>query len=124
MKSFLLKSSVLGAVLILSEFLIETVANKTVHIPLFPVLVIFFWAVTNIIHSFLLKATEKNVRRFNPVFLGLNMLKMFIYLILASVYLWFFREYAVHFAIGLFFLYASFSVLEIREISKIVKQKK
>lgn len=124
MKPFLLKSSIWGAVLILAEFLLETATAKSVHIPLFPFLVIFFWGVTNIIHFLLLRTTEKNVRRFNPAFLGLNMLKMGTYLILATVYLWFFREYAVHFAVGLFFLYASFTFLEIQEISKIVKRKK
>lgn len=124
MKPFLLKSAILAIVLILAEFILENLINRTVHIPLFPFLVIFFWGVTNIIHFLLLRISEKNVRRFNPAFLGLNMLKMGIYFVLAALYLWFFKDYAVHFAVGLFMMYVSFSFLEIREISKIVKRNK
>lgn len=124
MKAFLIKTGVLAIALILIEYLLETTANSSIHIPLFPFLVTFFWGVTNIIHYLLLRVFEKNERRFNPAFLGLNMLKMGLYFIVAAVYLWFLRKYAVHFAIGLFILYASFSFLEIREISMIVRRKK
>ena len=124
MKRFLLKSGILAIVLILSEYILESQVDSKINIPLFPFLVIFFWSVTTIVHYLLFRLSEKNVRRFNPAFLGLNMLKMIIYFILALVYLWFYPDYALNFLAGLFTTYATFSFLEIREISNIVKRKK
>lgn len=124
MKPFLLKSGILAIVLIITEYILQKQVNPNINIPLFPFLVIFFWGVTNIIHYLLFRLSEKNVRRFNPAFMGLNMIKMLIYFIFALAYLWFYREHAVNFIIGLFILYTTFSFLEIREISNVVKRKK
>ncbi|WP_170154569.1 hypothetical protein [Mangrovibacterium diazotrophicum] len=49
---------------------------------------------------------------------------MFIYFIAVLAYLWFYRDYALEFLISFFIVYVCFSVLEVIEVTRIVKRKK
>lgn len=124
MKSFIIKTLTLAILLIGIEYLLSLYLYPNTHVPLFIVIVCFLFAVTNLIHYKLLKVAEKNVNKFNPYFLGLNMIKMFIYFIAVLTYLWFYREYAPEFLISFFVVYVCFSVLEVVEVTCIVKRKK
>jgi len=124
MKPFLWKTGLLSIILAIAYYLIENQSGYNVHIPLFSIILVFFYLTTNFVHLLLFRFTEKNIRKFNPAFLGLNMIKMFVYFLLALVYLWFYREYARDFLIALFIIYALFSILEIRELTRILKLKK
>ena len=124
MKRFLIKTGLCSIILVLVEVFITYHVFPAFKTPYFIVMVIFFFMVTNMVHYQLLRIMRKNVRQFNPWFLGLNMAKMFVYFLFALTYLWFFREYAKGFLMSLFITYASFSILEIIEIIPIVKRKK
>lgn len=124
MKPFLLKTTLLSILLILAYYLLDNQLNHSFRVPLIELIVIFFFISTNIVHYLLFRLTERNMRKFNPAFLGFNMIKMMIYFLAALVYLWFNREYARDFLIALFIVYAAFSILEILEISRLVKRKK
>ncbi|WP_163716071.1 hypothetical protein [Mangrovibacterium lignilyticum] len=124
MKSFLLKTSILSVAIILTKYLLLYFVFPKSEIPLFILIVAIFFAASNFVQYLLLRTTEKNMRKFNPAFLGLSMIKMFTYLILALIYIWFYRESAKDFLVSIFVIYVSFSALEIVEITRIVKQKK
>lgn len=123
MKRFLTRITTLSIILIvLKYFLLEIVFPK-VQIPYFLLVVLIFFLATNFVFYKLLTTATQNMRKFNARFLGMSMIKMFIYLILTLVYLWFFSEFAKQFLISLFMLYISYAGLEIYEILRIVKRK-
>lgn len=123
MKRFLTRITTLSIILIvLKYFLLEIVFPK-VQIPYFLLVVLIFFLATNFVFYKLLTTATQNMRKFNTRFLGMSMIKMFIYLILTLVYLWFFSEFAKQFLISLFMLYISYAGLEIYEILRIVKRK-
>lgn len=123
MKGFIIKTLSLSLGLIIVKYISLRYLFPNAQIPLFILIVIFFFAVTNFVHYHLLRITEKNVRKFNTHFLGMNMIKMFVYFLVALIYLWFYREFAKEFLISLFIIYAGYSAIEVIELTRIVKQK-
>ena len=124
MKSFIIKTLTLSFLLILVEYFLSLYVYPNTHVPLFIIIVCFIFAITNLIHYKLLDVAEKKMNKFNPYFLGLNMIKMFIYFIAVLIYLWFYREYALEFLISFFVVYVCFSALEVVEVTRIIKRKK
>jgi hypothetical protein len=123
MKSFLIKSGILGIILIAGECLLTNFVFEGKGIPYFELMVLFFYAVTNLIHFKLVRIISTNIRKFSPWFLGLNMIKMFIYIFFALGYVYTHQEHIKVFLLCLFVTYLSFTVMEIITISRIVKQK-
>ncbi len=123
MKRFLIQTTTLSIILILLKYLLVATIFPKAQIPLFILIVLFFFLSTNFVYYRLLNIASKNMRKFNPTFLGMGMIKMFIYLILALVYVWFYREFAKEFLISFFILYVSFSVLEVAAMLRLVKRK-
>lgn len=123
MKSFLIKTGILAICLVVAENILTNVVLVGKGIPHFELMVLFFYAVTNLIHYKLVKIIETNVRKFNQWFLGMNMAKMFLYIFFALGYVWFHNEHAKVFLLCLFVTYVGFTVMEINAITRIVKQK-
>ncbi len=124
MRSFLTKTAILSIILITSKLLAIKYLFPTSEIPYFILIVCFFFVSTNIVHFQLLRIARKNLRKFNPYFLGMNMIKLFAYFILALVYMWFNREFAKEFFVALFVIYLTFSIIEVVEILRVVKPNK
>ncbi len=124
MKSFLTKSLSLAALLILAGFLAIQFLPTELPFLFILLIVTFLFSLTNILHYRLLKTAEKNMRKFIPTFMGLNMLKMFIYLLAAVALILTFRQWAKEILASFLVGYLGFSLLEVIEISRILRQKK
>jgi len=123
MKAYLIKTGAITALLIIAEYLTSTYLPSRPNVPFFTLIALFFFGVSNTIHFKLVTVVRKNINRFNPWFMGLSMLKMFVYIIFALVYLWFFKDYAKAFLISLFVTYVIFTGVEISAVTRLVKQK-
>ena len=88
-----------------------------------PVALFFFYIVTNIVHVYLLGIADKNMSKFTARFMGSSFLKMFAYLIFGIVFALLNREMAKVFLANFLVMYLCFSVLEVYEITRVVKRK-
>lgn len=122
-KRFLIRSSLLTAILFLLGCYIYIQLIPEWYHPFLPVVLLLFFATTNLIHYYLLKRSSQKRGRFISGYMASNFIKMFVYLAFAIGFALYHREQAKSFLINFLFLYLVFSILEVYEISRIVKQK-
>lgn len=122
MKPFIIKSALLTlAVLILGGVLYATVF-KVFYLQVLPFLLVFFFGVTNLVHAYLLKSAGKSGAKFTAQFMAASFIKMFFYIVVAVVYVILERENARVFIINYLLLYVVYTIFEISELRKVVKQ--
>jgi hypothetical protein len=92
------------------------------YFPLFPLIPIFLFAVTLIMHIYLLRAGEKNDRKFTARYLGAMGVKIFIYILFLIVFLFLATEYAVPFLVSFLACYAAFTLVEVIALLRIQKR--
>ncbi len=124
MKRFLKRTTFLTAILFLAGYIIYTQFIPKLYNSILPFILIFFYFLTNLVHFYLLRIAGKNMRKFTAHFMATNFIKMFIYLIFAIVFVWFHREHAKVFLANFLIIYIAFSVMEVYEITRVVRQKK
>lgn len=89
-----------------------------------PVIILFFFAFTTIMHHYLLKSTEGRPQKFIFTFMLMTTVKLLMYLSIILIYVLLNKDDAVAF-IGAFFLnYFVFTIFEIIEIMKNLKIQK
>ena len=88
------------------------------YFPFFPVVPFFLFAVTLIIHVYLVRASKGNVRKFTSRYLGAMALKIFIYIIFMLIFLFLATEHAIPFLISFLVCYAAYTLFEIVALLK------
>lgn len=88
---------------------------------LFPVIPFFLFAVTIIVHIYLVKASQNNPRKFTSKYLGAMGLKIFIYIIFMVIFLAVATEHAIAFLISFLVCYAAFTLVEVIAMLKYQK---
>lgn len=124
MKSFAIKSILLAIVVLAFGALLYLTALRAFYIPVLPVLLVFFLIVTNLVHLYLLRIAGKSGTKFMARFMAASFIKMFFYLAVAVIWVIFNRESAGIFLMNFLFLYVVFTVFEVTELRKVVKQVK
>ncbi len=89
---------------------------------LFPLVPFFLYAVTIIVHIYLVRASENDARRFTARYLGAMGLKMLIYIIFMILFLVLTAEHAIPFLMSFLVCYAAFTLVEVISILKYLKQ--
>jgi hypothetical protein len=124
MKQFLIKSSILTfSIFIIGSVLFGTILQEWYSHSL-PAVLLFFYLLTNLMHAYFLRIIKTQLSTFNSLYLAMNFLKMFIYLIVAILVIVLDKEKVKSFLIFYFVLYLSFSILEVTEITKAVRNNK
>jgi hypothetical protein len=123
MKQFLIKSTLLTLILFIIGAVAYTTILKSYYLSVLPAVVVFYYLVTNIVHAYLLKIAEKSGARFTSQYTAISFLKMFIYLVLAIIYIFLDRGNAKPFIVAFLILYVVYTVFEVLEFLKVVKQK-
>ena len=123
MKSFLIKSTTLTAIVFVIGVIFYSTFLKSYYIPVLPFAVLFFFIVTNLVHAYLLKISVKSGSRFTSQYLAVSFIKMFFYLVVAILFVVFNRETAKPFLLNFLVLYFVYTFLEVFEFSKLVRQK-
>ena len=123
MKTFLAKSSFLTVIVFILGAILYSTLLKPYYLNILPVAVALFYVITNLVHAFLLKISISSGSRFTSWYMAVSFTKMFFYLAVAIVYAIIFRDEAKIFLVNFLFLYAVYTIFEVAEFSKVVRQK-
>jgi hypothetical protein len=107
----------MGALLFLTLF-------RSNYLPILPVVLLFYYASTLVLHKFMLKISQSDISHFSFKFMMLSLAKMFIYIIFGVLYIIFDEENAVTFLIVYLFLYIAYAVYEVRSVMNLINNSK
>jgi len=122
MKQFLTKSIILTVIIFILGTILYTTILERFFLSVLPILALFFFLVTNLVHAYLLKIAGKSSSRFTSRYMAVSFIKMFFYVAVAVVYVIFYRENSKIFIANFLLLYAVYSIFEVSEFLKVVKQ--
>ena len=123
MKQFLIKSTILTIIVFLLGSILYSTVLKSFYLAVLPYAVVFFYLTTNLVHAYLLKVAGNSGSRFSSHYMAVSFLKMFFYLAVAIVYVILNRENAKPFMAVFLLLYVVYTIFEVVEFLKVVKQK-
>ncbi len=92
------------------------------YLPVFPFVIVFFYALTLLIHWILLKSSQQRFARFSANFMLSTSLKLFFYIIFLLIYVFVDRINAVPFIIEFVILYFLFTTFEVISILSDLKE--
>ena len=113
LKKFIYKTLIITGIIITTVLLLA-VFLKEFYLPIFPLVVLFFGIVSVVIHSILLKSSEKKANFFINNFMISTISKLFIYLGFVALYLIFDKENQSLFVIFFMINYFIFSAFEVK----------
>jgi len=123
-KKFLIQLAVLTVVLFGAQYLVFTYGfEKEMS---FPYLMLYPWFIglTGFVHFFLLRAGQKDHKKFVPIFMGSIGLKMFACLAVLMVFIAYNAEETKPFAVSFMVLYFAYTTLEVLAVLKALKATK
>ena len=123
LKTFLLKLTVLTVVLMGAEWATFRYGMDFEMTLAFWLSFAWFFGITLLVHIMLLRAGEKDAKKFVPVFMGMVGLKMFISLGMLMAYLALVEESVKSFAVAFLVQYIAYTVLEVTSVLKALKNK-
>jgi len=123
MKSFVIKSSVLTFIVIILGAVVYSTVLKPFYLAILPLAVVLFYIGTNLVHAYLLKISVSSGTRFTSHYMAASFTKMFFYLAVAIVYAFINKEEARIFLVNFLLLYIVYTIFEVVEFSKVVRQK-
>lgn len=123
MKQFLIRSSILTFIVFAIGATLYSTVLKSHFFPLLPFVVLFFFGITNLVHAYFLTISGKSNSRFTSKYMAVNYIKMFFYLLVAIVFVVLNREIAKVFVANFLLLYIIYTIFEVNEFLKKIKQK-
>ncbi|MCX6271224.1 MAG: hypothetical protein NTU44_08415 [Bacteroidetes bacterium] len=94
-------------------FLIKLFLPLPYRTPALPFLLLFFFAVTLIVHYILIRSVDKKLSRFVSLYLGSTFLKLMLYLIVFILYVFTHRADAIGFSLTFLVFYLAYTVFEV-----------
>ncbi len=123
MKRFLSRSVILFVTLLALGWILYTQVIPQHLFEPWPFIPVFFFVTTNLVHFYLLRIAESNMPKFTARYMVLSTLKLLFYLLVAIVFFMAKSEQAKLFLINYLIAYVCFTILEVAEISYVVKLK-
>ncbi len=123
LKKFIFKILIVVAIIALITIALA-IFFKELYLSIFPFVVLFFGIVSIVVHSVLLKSSERKANYFINNFMISTISKMFIYLGFAGIYLFFDKENQPLFIIFFMINYFIFSTFEIKTLLNDLREKK
>lgn len=122
MKPFIIKLSIFSIFTLMLLFCWQQFASARFQSNLLVPLWIFFIGTTFLIHSVLVRVSEKDPKRFVGYFMGITAIKLFGYLIIITVYALLKKEAALGFTLWFLSLYLLYSGFEVVMLLKYLKK--
>jgi hypothetical protein len=122
MKQFLIRSSILTLIVFTVGATLYSTVLKSFYFPLLPFVVFFFFGITNLVHAYFLTISAKSNSRFTSKYMAVNYIKMFFYLLVAIVFVVLNKEIAKVFVANFLVLYIIYTIFEVNEFLKKIKQ--
>jgi len=124
MKSFIAKLTVLTLAIALVGWLFFSMFLPEYYLPVFPWLLIFFYAFTLAVHAYQVNLSKKDLGKFTRSNMLITFVKLVVYSAAAIIYIAFDKENAFPFVICLFLLYFVYTFFEVAEITKLSRSHK
>ena len=105
---------IIGLIVVVARFSIP----QTYFSPALPFLLLFFYAINIIVFNILIKASKKRANSFINQFMVSSFLKLLLYVIVLSLYVFLNKKDAIPFAISFLLLYILFTVFEVTSLLK------
>ena len=121
--NFYKKSTLLSILLFVTGLVTFSFLIPEFYLPVFPFLLLFFYLLSLLLQFLLYKIAKMKISNFAARFMAITMMKMFLLLILALVYIFLNKEEAIAFIVVFFLLYVIFTILEVRDIMKFTAKK-
>ena len=121
MKQFLIKSTVLTLIVLTAGIFLYSTILGPYYLSILPLIVVLFYMVTNLVHAYLLNISGKSSGRFASRYMAISFMKMFFYLAVAIGYVFFNRDQAKVFIANFIVLYFIYTIFEVNEFLKVVK---
>jgi hypothetical protein len=93
------------------------------YLPVLPWMLGFFTLVVIVTHSYQVKLSKKDMGKFTQSSMIMSMVRLVVYSIFAVVYLANNQENAAVFVVSLVFVYSIYTLIEITNLSQIVRRK-
>jgi len=120
---FLFKLFILVVVIGLTAIMVLKTSYSQFIIPVFWYMLGGIACLTAFMHFSLLQISEKSAQKFSSRFMMVSGIKMIIYLIFITIYVFTFTDQAKVFLISFFILYITFTAFEVVQIMLYLKRK-
>jgi hypothetical protein len=97
---------------------------KSYFLIILPIVLIFYYISTLVLHKFMLKISQKDISRFSFKFMMLSLIKMFVYIIFGVLYIIIDEENAVTFLVVYLILYVAYAIYEVRSVMNLINESK
>ena len=118
LKKYMLNLSILTLALVAAGYGLLLFVIPESYFPLFPVVPMFLFTVTMLVHIYLLKASENDSRKFTSKYLGTMGLKILVYVIFLAIILVADTGHAIPFLVSFLVCYAAFTLVEVIALLK------
>jgi hypothetical protein len=123
-RKFILTLLILTVIILVLGYALFGFLLPQYYFPYFPVIPTFLFIVTIVVHSYMIRASENDPRKFTSKYLGAMGVKMFIYLVFLVVFLFLDTRRAVPFLLSFLVTYATFTIFEVFSILNFLKKDK
>ena len=110
---FLIKLSVFSLIIGIVIAALNYILPPNYYTLTLPYQLVFFYASTLLVHKVLLNASEKRFTKFVTYYMASTFFKLFLYIGVMLVYVFFNRADAVPFIISFFLLYLFYTIFEV-----------
>lgn len=124
MKQFIIKSTTLTFIVFILGLILYNTILRAYYFATLPFVLLFFYLVTNLVHAYLLKIADKTSAKFTSQYMAISYIKMFFYLAVAIVFVILNKENAKVFIANFLLFYIIYTVFEVSEFLKKIKQTK
>lgn len=123
MKNFILKLAIVTIGIAIIGGLVFSLFLREYYLPVLPLLLLFFFIVTVVVHSYQLKLIKKDIGKFARSNMLITFFKLLGYSLVAVIYIALDSANAIVFVICLAIIYSVFSFIEVSELSRITRKK-
>lgn len=123
-KKFIITELVFTSSISILAFVLFQTVLREYYIPVFWMQLGFIAILTGIMHYSILQINEKGAAKFSTKFMTLSGVKMMLYLVLITAYVFLYTSTAKFFLISFFILYALYTAFEVILIVKYLKANK
>lgn len=117
-KSFLIQTAVIAVLLMTLHFVLKSVLPELPFSPARTWLILFFFAITNLIYYYQRKATLNKGSKSVNIFIVTTGFKLLFFLAIIVIYALIMRDDAVRFITDFFILYLIFTTVEVIRIKQ------
>lgn len=119
MKKFVIHIFLISVILGLVSWLVFSKVIPQFYLPAFPFLILFFAGFTILIHYYQLKMAKKNMAKFTRSNMLVTFIKLFLYSVVAIVFIATDRNNAKVFVVYFVLLYVVFTIYEVFSLLKL-----